>query len=74
MKRIRIYGTTLRGRSVEEKAAATDGFTRDVVPLLASGALVPVIAPHLAARRRDLRPTSCWRPTRVFGGIVLDMT
>ena len=44
MKRIRVYGTTLRGRSVEEKAAATSGFARDVVPLLASGEIVPVIA------------------------------
>src|SRR5262249_7492660 len=29
-KRLRIYGTMLRGRDVEEKARATDAFARDV--------------------------------------------
>src|SRR5205823_2177118 len=43
-KRIHVFGTVLRGRSVTEKAAATDGFVRDVVPLLASGTVAPVVA------------------------------
>jgi len=73
MKRLRVYGTTLRGRSVEEKAAATAGFARDVVPLLASGAIVPVIARTLplddAADAYELLASDA-----VFGGIVLDMS
>jgi len=73
MKRIRVYGTTLRGRSVEEKAAATDGFTRDVVPLLASGEIVPVIARTLPL---DEGPAAyeLLASDAVFGGIVLDLT
>jgi NADPH:quinone reductase-like Zn-dependent oxidoreductase len=33
-KRLQITGTTLRGRSIEEKAAAVSKFESEVVPLL----------------------------------------
>src|SRR5205807_1289126 len=42
-KRLRLMGTSLRTRSVEEKATATRLFTQQVVPLLESGAVRPVI-------------------------------
>jgi putative PIG3 family NAD(P)H quinone oxidoreductase len=42
-KRLELVGTTLRGRSIEEKAAATDAFSADVVPLLADGTVAPVM-------------------------------
>ena len=42
-KRLRIMGTSLRTRSNEEKATATRLFAKQVVPLLASGAVRPVI-------------------------------
>jgi putative PIG3 family NAD(P)H quinone oxidoreductase len=42
-KRLRIMGTALRIRSPEEKATATRLFAEQVVPLLASGAVRPVI-------------------------------
>jgi putative PIG3 family NAD(P)H quinone oxidoreductase len=42
-KRLTIFGTLLRPRSVEEKADATSAFVRDVMPLLASGAVAPVV-------------------------------
>lgn len=42
-KRLRIMGTALRTRSTEEKATATRLFAEQVVPLLASGAMRPVI-------------------------------
>jgi len=42
-KRVRIMGTALRIRSLEEKATATRLFTQHVVPLLANGAVRPVI-------------------------------
>jgi NADPH2:quinone reductase len=71
-KRLRMFGTTLRGRSVAEKAAATDGFARDVVPLLASGEIAPVIArtfPLAEARQAyDLLAADA-----AFGTIVLDV-
>lgn len=71
MKRIRVYGTTLRGRSVEEKAVATAAFTRDVVPMLTDATVVPVIARTLplddGAAAYELLASDT-----VFGGIVLD--
>lgn len=40
-KRLTLIGTVLRTRSLEEKAAATAAFARDVVPLLADGRIKP---------------------------------
>jgi len=42
-KRLRIMGTSLRIRSLEEKATATRLFAEQVVPLLRSGAVRSVI-------------------------------
>jgi putative PIG3 family NAD(P)H quinone oxidoreductase len=42
-KRLRIIGTVLRARSVEEKADATARFAAQVVPLLSKGIVRPVI-------------------------------
>jgi putative PIG3 family NAD(P)H quinone oxidoreductase len=42
-KRLQIMGTSLRTRSLEEKATATRLFAQQVLPLLASGAVRPVI-------------------------------
>ena len=42
-KRIRIIGTMLRGRSLEEKIQVTEAFSREVVPLFAQGQLRPAI-------------------------------
>lgn len=42
-KRLTIVGTVLRARSAEEKATATRLFAEQVVPLLATGAVKPVI-------------------------------
>lgn len=42
-KRLRIMGTSLRTRSIKEKATATHLFAEHVVPLLANGSVRPVI-------------------------------
>ena len=42
-KRLRIMGTSLRTRSIEQKAKATRLFAQHVAPLLASGDVKPVI-------------------------------
>jgi NADPH2:quinone reductase len=72
-KRLQLFGTMLRGRSVVEKAAATDAFTRDVVPLLESGTVAPVVARTFtlddACEAYDLLAADA-----VFGTIVLDLT
>lgn len=53
-KRARIHGSTLRARSLEDKADAARRVERHVVPLLASGALsVPVHATYEMSRAAD---------------------
>lgn len=42
-KRLSIFGTVLRARDAEEKAAATAAFVRDVVPMLADGRVTPIV-------------------------------
>jgi NADPH:quinone reductase-like Zn-dependent oxidoreductase len=42
-KRLRIIGSTLRSRPLEEKAALTASFAKDVLPGFAAGSLVPVV-------------------------------
>jgi NADPH2:quinone reductase len=42
-KRVRIMGTVLRSRPLEEKIAAMRAFEAEVVPLLARGAVKPVV-------------------------------
>jgi putative PIG3 family NAD(P)H quinone oxidoreductase len=42
-KRLRVMGTSLRTRPAEEKATATRLFSQQVVPLLATGAVLPVM-------------------------------
>jgi NADPH:quinone reductase-like Zn-dependent oxidoreductase len=72
-KRLRVHGTMLRARHVDEKTAATAAFARDVVPLLADGRVTPVIARTFpldgASEAYDLLAADA-----VFGKIVLDLT
>jgi len=42
-KRLQVTGTTLRGRTLEEKLAVTAQFKRHVLPHLASGSMKPVV-------------------------------
>ncbi len=42
-RRLTLRGTVLRARSKEEKAAATEAFAREVVPLLANETIRPVV-------------------------------
>jgi NADPH:quinone reductase-like Zn-dependent oxidoreductase len=42
-RRLRLFGTVLRTRTAAEKAAATELFSRDVVPFLTDGTIAPVI-------------------------------
>jgi putative PIG3 family NAD(P)H quinone oxidoreductase len=42
-QRAEIHGTVLRPRSIADKAAATDAFVAEVVPMLADGRVRPVV-------------------------------
>ena len=69
-KRLRMFGTVLRPRSVAEKTAATDAFVRDVVPFLAAGTIAPVVEATLplsdATEAYDLLASDA-----TFGKIIL---
>ncbi|MDR3612549.1 MAG: NAD(P)H-quinone oxidoreductase [Candidatus Obscuribacterales bacterium] len=43
MKRIKLIGTSLRARPLEEKIAVAQTFSKSVVPLIAQGKIVPVV-------------------------------
>jgi NADPH2:quinone reductase len=69
-KRLTIRGTVLRARPAAEKAAATEAFVRDVLPLFTKGAIKPVIDrvfPLDAIRDAHVRMES----NESFGKIVL---
>jgi len=72
-KRLTIIGTVLRARNAHEKAAATTAFVRDVVPLLASGRIAPVVDAVIpldrAAEAYDLVASDA-----TFGKVILDCT
>jgi NADPH:quinone reductase len=69
-KRATITGTVLRARSLPEKIAATRAFARDVLPLLDSGQVTPVIDDILtlneAARAHEIVAAN-----RNYGKLVL---
>ncbi|HEX9307375.1 MAG TPA: NAD(P)H-quinone oxidoreductase [Anaeromyxobacter sp.] len=69
-RRASIVGTTLRMRPLEEKIAATQAFARDVLPLVASGRVRPVVdvvLPAASAREAHER----MERNESFGKIVL---
>jgi NADPH2:quinone reductase len=70
-KRLTMIGTVLRPRDVAEKAAVTDAFVRDVVPLLADRRIAPVVDAVLpldqATDAYDLLASNA-----TFGKVILD--
>jgi len=70
-KRLKIIGTVLRGRSPEEKAEATRAFNRDVVPLLASGKVVPNLDKVFPAEE-VVQAHEYLESNRSFGKVVLE--
>jgi putative PIG3 family NAD(P)H quinone oxidoreductase len=70
-KRLTMKGTSLRARPLEEKIAATQAFAREVVPLLATGRVKPVIDqvfPLSEIRRAHERLES----NQSFGKVVIE--
>ena len=71
-KRLTIKGTVLRARPLEEKIAATRAFAHEVVPLLASGAVKPVVdseVPIAEVQKAHERLES----NETFGKVVLTL-
>lgn len=69
-KRARIIGTVLRNRPLEEKATLAQRFSQHVLPLLAAGALAPVIDAVLPMQRVAEAHTRM-EANDTFGKIVL---
>lgn len=71
VKRLEVRGTVLRSRPPHEKAAATHAFAGHVLPLLASGAVRPVVEAVLpldeAVKAYDLLASDT-----TFGKVILD--
>ncbi len=72
-KRLTLKGTMLRNRSAAEKAEATYAFAGQVVPLLASGAVRPVIEEVVPLAEAE-RGYDLVAADTTFGKIVLDLT
>jgi NADPH:quinone reductase-like Zn-dependent oxidoreductase len=72
-KRLSIYGTVLRARDAEAKAAATAAFVRDVVPLLAAGTISPIVDAVLPLDRAA-EAYELVRSDKTFGKVILDCT
>ena len=69
-KRLTIKGTVLRARPLEEKMAVTQAFANEVVPLLASGTVKPVVDstfPLADVRKAHERLES----NQTFGKVIL---
>jgi NADPH:quinone reductase-like Zn-dependent oxidoreductase len=50
-KRGRVFGTVLRARPLEEKAAAVQAFAHELVPLFESGQLRAIVARSFPAEQ-----------------------
>jgi NADPH2:quinone reductase len=72
-KRLTLIGTVLRGRDIAEKAAATDAFVRDVVPLLADERITPVVEATFPLDRAD-DAYALLESDTTFGKVILDCT
>jgi NADPH:quinone reductase len=71
-KRLKILGTVLRGRSLDEKADATKRFADEVVPLLASGEVRPNID-KVFPMERVAEAHEFLESNRSFGKVVLEI-
>jgi NADPH:quinone reductase len=70
-KRLALIGTMLRGRDVGEKAAATDAFAREVVPLIADHRVEPIIEAVFPLAEADAA-YALLESDATFGKVILD--
>ncbi len=74
-KRLRLIGSTLRARPLEEKIAATEAFAAEVVPLLAQGKVRPVVDSEFDFAVKDIQ--AAYRrleSNESFGKVVIKIT
>ena len=71
-KRLTLRGTVLRSRPAHEKAAATHAFCGQVVPLLAAGAVAPVVEEVVPLAEAE-RAYDLLGADTTFGKVILDL-
>jgi NADPH:quinone reductase-like Zn-dependent oxidoreductase len=69
-RRASMIGTLLRARPAEEKGAAVQAFARQVVPLLATGSIVPIVDREFPAEQAAEAFDHMQRPGK-FGKVLL---
>jgi NADPH:quinone reductase len=69
-KRATMIGTLLRARPIEQKGTAVQAFARQVVPLLASGAIVPIVDRDFPAEQAAAAFDYMQQPGK-FGKVLL---
>ena len=73
VKRLQVRGTTLRARSLEEKAAAVRAFEKSVLPHLASGRIKTVVD-RVYPLAEAAEAHRCLASNATFGKVVLKVT
>ncbi|MBM3946629.1 MAG: NAD(P)H-quinone oxidoreductase, partial [SAR202 cluster bacterium] len=71
-KRLRVFGTVLRARPAEEKMALTQQFARQVLPLLVSGKIKPVVD-SVFPLEKAFEAHAYMEANKNFGKIVLSI-
>ena len=69
-KRLRINGTTLRARPLEEKITLTQQFQKHVLPFIADGRIVPVVDREFPLEQVTQAPENM-ESNANFGKIIL---
>ena len=72
-KRVTVRGTQMRGRNPEEKAAVTEAFARDVLPLLENGKATPVIE-KVFPLEKIADAHTLLESNETFGKVVISMS
>jgi putative PIG3 family NAD(P)H quinone oxidoreductase len=73
VKRQRVIGSVIRSRSISEKAKIAQAFSRQALPLIANGAIKPLI--HSVYPLKEVRRAhQLMEESRHFGKIVLEVS
>jgi len=70
-QRVLLRGTVLRSRPLEQRLDAMQGFSRHIVPLLAGGALRPIVD-RVLPLAEAAAAHACIEQNQSFGKVILD--
>ena len=64
-KKLSVHGSTLRDRTLEQKASLIKRFSRDVLPAFATGGLIPIVDERQVAID-EIVEAPIWKPIRIL--------